>query len=467
MKKRSLSALIAMTLLVAVFSLFACTSGNSQGDITEATSPADTAADTQAPQESSTEAPTETPTEAETEAPLPTTVSLPDAYAMADVEYECDDGSVLYAFNGKSVADFEAICAYYMEQGFEVYRDTSKVDNRFTTFVGDGPLAHVYWLKDNGELNIVLSETAATTLPPVTPAVQDGTYEPFVMQLKDNAHVNGMCYIIRLKDGSFIVYDGSYSDQARKLTKLLKENCPEGETPIIRAWVLTHSHNDHFPTFQVVSTRLNDSVKVEYIIYSPLNDKSFTLDDEQGYYSSEKFLSDASNLDGAQLVYAHTGMEFTFCNLKLEVLMTPETLFKSSTSFGNFNDTSVVTRLYDDNYSALFLGDIALLGAERMASMYGNYLKSNICQVSHHGVEDVPLSFYETVQASILYYPCNIWLYDQVERHWNVRNSLEKREYTKEILIAGCGEYRRAWGTTFDADAPLVIPDHPIKGPKN
>ena len=224
MKKRSLSALIAMTLLVAVFSLFACTSGNSQGDITEATSPADTAADTQAPQESSTEAPTETPTEAETEAPLPTTVSLPDAYAMADVEYECDDGSVLYAFNGKSVADFEAICAYYMEQGFEVYRDTSKVDNRFTTFVGDGPMAHVYWLKDNGELNIVLSETAATTLPPVTPAVQDGTYEPFVMQLKDNAHVNGMCYIIRLKDGSFIVYDGSYSDQARKLTKLLKEN---------------------------------------------------------------------------------------------------------------------------------------------------------------------------------------------------------------------------------------------------
>jgi hypothetical protein len=458
MKKRILTALTVMVLLVVAFSLFACTNGNSEEGTTAAPTPENTVLET--------EASTEAPTEAETEEPLPTTVDLPDAYATADVEYECDDGSILYAFNGKAVSDFEAVCAYYQEQGFRVYSDTTKVENRFTTFVGDGPMAHVYWLKDNGELNIVLSETAATTLPPVTPAVQDGTYEPFVMQLKDNAHVNGMCYIIRLKDGSFIVYDGSYSDQARKLTKLLKENCPEGETPIIRAWVLTHSHNDHFPTFQVVSTRLNDSVKVEYIIYSPLNDKSFTLDDEQGYYSSEKFLSDASNLDGAQLVYAHTGMEFTFCNLKLEVLMTPETLFKSSTSFGNFNDTSVVTRLYDESYSALFLGDIALLGADRMASLYGDYLKSNVCQISHHGVEDVPLSFYETVQASILYYPCNIWLYDQTDRHWDVRMALEEREYTKEILIAGCGQYQRAWGTTFDANAPLLIPDHPTKGPK-
>ena len=147
--------------------------------------------------------------------------------------------------------------------------------------------------------------------------------------------------------------------------------------------------------------------------------------------------------------------------------MTPETLFKDADSFGNFNNTSVVTRLYDEGYSALFLGDIAKLGADRMASLFGKYLKSDMCQVSHHGVEDVPLSFYEIVQASILYYPCNIELYDQIERHWAVRTALEKKEYTKEILIAGCGQYARAWGTTYDADAPLVIPDHPIKGPRN
>jgi hypothetical protein len=210
---------------------------------------------------------------------------------------------------------------------------------------------------------------------------------------------------------------------------------------------------------------MDDAINVEYIVYSPLREEDYEMNEEEIYFSTEKFQNDAAELDGAKLVYAHTGMEFTFCNLKMEVLMTPETLFKGGEPKGNFNNTSVVTRLYDESYKALFLGDIAVKGSDYMHAIYGDYLKSDMCQVSHHGVEDVPLSFYETVKASILYYPCNIWLYDQTERHYDVRVALEERDYTKEILIAGCGQYTRAWGTTFEADAPVVIPDHPTKGP--
>jgi hypothetical protein len=31
---------------------------------------------------------------------------------------------------------------------------------------------------------------------------------------------------------------------------------------------------------------------------------------------------------------------------------------------------------------------------------------------------------------------------------------------TKEILIAGLNRYTRAWGTVFEADAPLSMPDY-------
>ncbi len=457
MKRSTLRILIVSLLILAMaLPLFACDKGTAPD---ETTLPTDTT-------EAATEAATEAPTEGETEAPLPTAVSLPAGYETADTLYDCHDDSALHVYAGKTEADFEAVAAYYKEQGFRVYSDTNKAGNRFTTFVGDGPMAHVYWLKDNGELNIVLSDTAAATLPPAAPEVTDGDYACSVVQLKDNTNVNGMAYIIQLKDGSYIVYDGSYSGQARKLTKYMQDNYTGEGKPTVRAWILTHSHNDHFPTFQTVCRRMSGSVNVEYIIYSPLNSETFTLDDEQGYYSSDDFREDAAALEGAKVVYAHTGMEFTFCNLKLEVLMTPETLFQNTTELGNFNNTSVVTRLYDENYTALFLGDIAVKGSDRMASLYGDYLKSDICQVSHHGVEDVPLSFYETVQASILYYPCNIWLYDQTERHYDVRVALENRDYTKEILIAGCGEYKRAWGTTFEADAPLSMPDYVIPAHK-
>lgn len=393
-------------------------------------------------------------------------LGFPEGYTAADVEYKCDDGSVLYTFKGKTAEDFDVVSKYYKDKGLAVYSNTVKERNRFATLVGDGPMAHIYWLKDNGELNIVFSETAANTLPPAVPSVTDGDFECSVFQLMDNENVNGMAYIIQLKDGSYIIYDGSYSSQANVIREYLEDNRKGEGKPVVRAWVLTHSHSDHFPSFQTFCRELSDTATVEHVIYSPLNDQNFTMsEDNQGYFSGEKFQEDVANLKGVKLVYAHTGMEFTFCNLKLEVLMTPETLFKESADYGNFNNTSVVTRLYDESYGALFLGDMAKLGADRMMSVYGDYLKSDICQVSHHGVEDTPLPFYETVQASILYYPCNIYLYNQTERHYDVRMALEKRDYTKEILIAGCGAYKRAWGTVFAADAPLVIPDHPFKGP--
>ncbi len=463
---------ISLLIFAMTLPLFACVGGDvteettaSLGNGSESAEP-----ETEVPTEPETETPTESeseteaPTEPETEAPLPSEISLPEAFGVVDIVYECDDGSVLYNYKNKTTGDFAAVTSYYKELGFRVYSDTDMGGNPATTLVGDGPMAHVYLHKDKKELNIVLSETAAPTLPPVTPDVTDGDYECSVMQMMDSVNVNGMGYVIQLKDGSYIVYDGAYTEQARPLVKYLQNNHRGEGKPLIRAWVLTHSHRDHFPTFRAVAQNMNHLVTVEYIIYSPLNHNVFKLGTDEGYLGSEGFMNDVALLEGAKLVYAHTGMEFTFCNLNMEVLMAPETLYKGETSRGNFNNTSVVTRLYDDSYKALFLGDIANKGSYYMRDVYDDYLKSDMCQVAHHGVEDVPLSFYETVQASILYYPCNVKLYDQTERHHYVRMTLEKRDYTKEILIAGCGRFKRAWGTTFEADAPLSIPNHPTKG---
>ena len=202
MKHTVLRILITSLLILAMaLPLFACDKGASPG---ETTLPADTTAPP-------SETPTEATTEAPTEVPMPTEVSLPEGYASADITYDCQDDSTLYTYGGKTEADFEAVCAHYKALGFRVYSDTAKNGSRFTTLVGDGPMAHIYWLKNAGELNLVLSQTAASTLPPVTPAVTTGDTAVSVTQIKDAAHVNGMGYVIQLADGSFIVYDGAYS----------------------------------------------------------------------------------------------------------------------------------------------------------------------------------------------------------------------------------------------------------------
>lgn len=452
-----IAALLALSMTLP---LPACTGAGTTADTTTPAGTGD--ASTQAPVGDTTAAETEVETQPEV---LPTAIELPSSLPTADILYSCDDDSVLHTYKSKSEEDFNAVCAYYAEQGFKVYSDTTKVGNRFTTFVGDGPMAHVYWLKNQSELNIVISQTAASTLPPATPEVTDGDYECSIVQFKDNSNVNGMSYVIQLKDGSYIVYDGSYTGQARKLQKYLTDNYKGEGKPIIRAWILTHSHNDHYPTFRTFANKMSATATVEHVILAPLNDGNYTMNEEE-LYLSDGVHEDIKKLKGAKTVYAHTGMEFTFCNLKLEILMTADDIYKANAQGNNFNNTSIVSRLYDESYSALFLADIGIQGSTLAAEIYGDYLKSNVCQVSHHGVEDVPLSFYEIVQASILYYPCNIWLYNLQDRNDDVRIALENRSFTKEILIAGCGEYKRAWGTTFDANAPLSIPDYTVPNHK-
>ncbi len=397
-------------------------------------------------------------TEGETEDLYPNALS-PESLGEPQITYDCQDDSVLKTYQNQSAETFRNLCDHYLKNGYELYAASEKNGNLFETYVSGGALAHIYFFPQKSELNLVTSEAAGTTLPPKQPEVTTGDHPVSVTQMKDASHVNGMGYVIRLADGSFIIYDGAYSEQARRVYDFLKATVGDGEI-IIRAWVLTHSHDDHYPTFRAFSKRYEDKVTIEHVIIAPIDPETAVAHGGDKYLNQEVHECIAA-FKGAKTVYAHTGMTFTFCNLKMEMLMTADDVYKNDNHGNYFNNSSIVSRIYDDNYSALFLGDIGMRGTDLMEELYGDYLQSDMCQVSHHGVEDVPLHFYERVKASILFYPCNLWLYDQTERHWDVRKALEERDYTKEILIAGLGEYTRPWETTFAEDAPLSMPDYP------
>jgi len=393
----------------------------------------------------------------------PLKLSLPDKYITNGVVYTCWDNSCLYTYKNKSEKDFLAVCSYYTKIGFTIYSTSDKTGNKFTTFTNDSSLVHVYWLSKLKELNIVLSEKGAGSLPPLVPENMTGDKKCSVYQVKDAVNVNGMAYIVQLTDGSYIIYDGgpnNKNNHASKMIEYLKKNHSGSGKPLVRAWVLTHSHNDHYPTFQYFARNIADQITLEYVAVAPLHKNSYNFDSNTGYLSSESFATDVASFNGAKTLVLYTGMDLNFCNLKLEVLYSPYDLYKTdSKGGGDFNNTSVVTRLYDDNYSAMFTGDVGDDGAYWLLSVFGSYLKSDMCQVSHHGVEDVPLYYYQIVQAPILFYPCSQPLYDEA-RNSQVRFALEKEPYTKEILIQGVDDFVREWGTTFAANAPLKMPGY-------
>lgn len=80
----------------------------------------------------------------------------------------------------------------------------------------------------------------------------------------DKAANFGMCYILHLGEGHFIVYDGfgnNGNDDAVIYQQLLDQT-PKGQQPVIDVWVMTHVHWDHIAGIHQFSKKYKDSVRV-------------------------------------------------------------------------------------------------------------------------------------------------------------------------------------------------------------
>ena len=361
-----------------------------------------------------------------------------------DLLYRCADGSVLSTYKKRSREDFDLACRHFEEEGYALYSSLETEDNPAKTYVKGSALAHLYYHSQNKELNLVQSATAADTLPPATPA-NGGEFSCTVTQLNQSkVHFNGMGYAIQLTDGSFILYDGGYSESADEILSFLQSRSG-GEKPVIRAWVITHLHGDHTGAFKRIAARENpdELFTLECVIYSslPVGHPGIEEDEEDNGSRFGSLKSAVSRFPGAKMVYAHTGMQFQFCNLSMEILYAPESLFKNLRAPEDFNNSSILSRLKDEKGSALFTGDIGNLGAQLAVRLYGDALSSDMVQMSHHGLNG-PLAFYEKVKASTLWYPSSSSFYVSGANK-AMRIALESATETREIIIAGDGRATR------------------------
>ncbi len=461
---KKLSALL-FCLLLATAMLVACggDTPDAETDTTPETAPSETVSETV----SETQPETLPETEPETASPY---APVDPATLTADKTYDNDHGSYLSAYADKTAEDYEGMCVYYEQAGYELYSENSRGGNHFSTYRKGAAMAHVYWLEADRELNIVLSETNGDALPP-----QDGGAagsEPVtVTQLQQlPSETSGMAYIIRLSDGSFIVYDGGYTTTIDQLlSELKRQNGGDGNIHI-RAWLLTHSHDDHITCFRDLALRGNRylnahdmTLTLDTLILSPIsNEQALAMDDDGNFYANQ-LNKCIEKFEGTKVCYAHTGMTMQFAGLQVEFLYTGDDLFIDG-STGYFNDSTMITRICStqadkgETLSMVFLGDAGSGEAERLLRYYGDTLKTDMCQISHHGVEDFPLAAYEKIAASILFYPCNNWLYALTDRDADVREALRESEVTKEILLRDNDLYTRYLDASKNP-APIGKPD--------
>ncbi len=350
------------------------------------------------------------------------------------------DKHTLLSYEDVSIEEYKEIYKGFVDKGFEIYSDSVKGALYTTTFVDGEDFYHVYWSYNTRELRIVEAIGSADCLPAKDAIVSKGI-TPSITQLQ-SSYLNGMGYIVQLSDGSFIVVDGGYSDQHDGVyNKLVALNGGKKENIVIRAWLLTHAHNDHYECFVSFAQKYASAVTLELFMYCPETPEA-RRSGWGGILTWGEIYDYVNMFDGAKVLTVHTGMDLKFGDVNMEILFTADDLLMDYTPYDQ-NEMSVVSRFYTSSKKALVLADAGDEVARKLEYYYGSYLKSDICQAAHHGVEDFPLSTYNIIKAPTMFYPCSQALYDLNERANDVRDAIAASSYIKEILIHQHAHYTR------------------------
>lgn len=362
-----------------------------------------------------------------------------------DDQYTIPGGDTLFSYYEEPIGSFIGVCKYYEELDWTLYGFHILNNNQFATYTNGNELAHIYWIACEQELNVVTSSTGGTSLPTMDPGLVNESGNTTMTQLQSPRN-NGMGYVIKLADGSFLIVDGGYGSSATELWSALVDLNGSEENIFIRAWLLTHSHKDHYECFSSFASRYASNVTLETLMISPLSKEH-----SKNQYLTKKVSKDISKFSGADILYVHTGMVFNFGDTTLEILLTPDeflisepTQDKFYTENLDFNSSSIISRIYNNDCRVIFLADCTEETALRLLLYYGDYLRSEMCQVSHHGVEDCPLIVYRFINASTYWYPCNLELFDAEGRYSDIRKAIVSSKSTKEIILHDQGRITRS-----------------------
>ena len=255
-------------------------------------------------------------------------------------------------------------------------------------------------------------------------------------QLPGATHSQMMGYVIKPPNNRLIVLDGGTYGDSEQLRELI--NKLGGK---VDSWFITHPHFDHIEA--LVDILNNPQNIVVSQIYASLLDYELALKYEPTYSDNVQLFNSTIEQHSSIFTELQKGDLFQFDGgISLEVMRVPD-----STITANFiNNSSCVFRVEAENISMLFLGDLGEEGGNELLETYGNDLRSDIVQMSHHGQDGVTREVYEAISPEICLWPTPIWLWDNKLQNQPAGSgpwgTLEVREWMEEMDTISIVSYK-------------------------
>jgi len=343
-----------------------------------------------------------------------------------------DNFELVYESLGNSIlADIAAYETRLQQAGYSLYARNNIGQNQFFTYVNDNTLIHCTYFHSTQVFRIVYGPRTYTgPQSPVTDHKKVVTPSVSIMGMTDSE----LCMVFQLEDGSFIIIDGgngtdrnetvilnegteheyafevhrSVETNLATIWNFLKNNTPEGQRPQV-TWMITHADGDHIALPQLFIEKHSNEFDLNTVVYNFPNFNniglSSTLNPDNFTRSVDQFLSAVqTHFPNANHYIYHTGMKLYLPGCEIEFLYSHEDFWPAKMT--SCNHTSGIWRLTIADKTILVTGDCEADPNRTVASHFGNYLKSDVLQVVHHGSNGGTYSFYRQIAPSVCLWPC-------------------------------------------------------------
>jgi beta-lactamase superfamily II metal-dependent hydrolase len=221
------------------------------------------------------------------------------------------------------------------------------------------------------------------------------------------SEVGGMSYVIRQRDGSFIIIDGGVAEETYEYNKNaliahLKRSSHEAK-PVIAAWFITHFHLNHVDLAARFLVEYKDEIEVKLFAYNHPGHREILRDipREEAWEAAMNAHPDAERR------ILKTGEIYDFSSCKVRVLLYEETGRLRAATVGQNSISAALAFDFDNGRRFMSLGDCdtarltAIYDEESKLYRTKEELKSDILNVPHHGL---PMGSLEFVNKNVELY---------------------------------------------------------------
>jgi len=188
----------------------------------------------------------------------------------------------------------------------------------------------------------------------------------------------------------------------------------------VSAWILTHAHVDHISGFvdEFVHHRGKDfDIDTIYYNFPPYDELITKTDVEDVAW----FRHDLNNMLPAfnealplfrdKTHITHQGEALDIDEVHIDFIYS----YHEGLTANVINDSSLVFKVTTPNKTVMFLGDLGPDGGDLLFRESRHLLKSDICQMAHHGHMNVGMDVYAQIMPEACLWCCADWLYNEPE----------------------------------------------------